>query len=120
MSAALAWLERRWLPVSLGLLLLTTGLSLLPAARMPAAAAAHDKLEHLVAYAAIVLPIALARPRGWPAMIAGVAAWSWGIELLQPLVNRSQSLGDFATNLAGAALGLLLGLALGLALRRGR
>lgn len=112
MTAILAWLERRWLPVALGLLLLVTGLSLIPKAQMPEAAEAHDKVEHLLAYAAIVLPVAFARPRRWIAITAGVVAWSAAIEFVQPLVSRSRSFEDFLTNLAGVALGLACAAAL--------
>ena len=86
-----------------------------------ARAAGGDKTHHLIAYAALAGPVALAGPRGWGWVIAGLLGWSGAIELVQPLVNRWRELGDLAANGAGLALGAAAGAALRrLSRRRGR
>jgi hypothetical protein len=106
-------LMRLWLPITLALLLAITALSLSPLPALPPVAGS-DKQHHLLAYAAVAFPVALARPRGWPLWTAGLLAWSGGIELIQPYVNRYGEWTDLAAN----ALGLALGVGLALAARR--
>ncbi len=106
MTRALDLLRRRWLPLTLALAALVAWLSLIPETRMPGPAKAHDKVEHLIAYAALAFPAAFARPRGWPWVLAAVAAFSAGIELVQPLAGRAASLADLAMNMAGVGIGL--------------
>jgi VanZ family protein len=105
MTALLRLNARLWPWATLGLLAAVTLLSLWPRPELQAAAPGGDKLHHLLAYAALAAPVALARPRGWAWALAGLAAWSWGIELVQPLVGRHNSLADLAANVAGLGLG---------------
>jgi len=115
MTAPKRRLSRSWLPLTVVLLAAITALSLAPLPQGDGGVVARtDKLQHLIAYGALAMPVALARPRGWLAVLAGLAAWSGAIELLQPLVNRSAHLSDFAANI----LGLLLGAAAAAALHR--
>lgn len=101
MSHLLRFNARFWPALTLALLTVVTGLSLVPLAELPLPGAGQDKLQHLVAYGALAFPVALARPSRWAMMLAGLAAWSGVIELLQPLVNRSASVFDLAANVAG-------------------
>lgn len=112
MTAAFDLLERRWLALTLALAALVTALSLIPKAQMPGAAQSYDKIEHLLAYAAIALPAASAGPRGWPWVLVAILGWSAVIEVLQPLVNRATHLSDFLANLLGVALGVAFACAL--------
>ncbi len=98
---------RFWPALTFALLAAVTVASLIPRAELQAALPGGDKVQHLAAYAALALPAALARPRGWVWMLASFVAWSWGIELAQPLVNRTTHLADLAANVAGLALGTL-------------
>lgn len=50
--------------------------------------------------------------RGWPLLLAGILAWSIGIELVQPLVGRSRDIDDFLANSLGALLAVLVALPL--------
>jgi len=101
-------LNRRFWPLlTLALLAAITGLSLSPLPEMPAGAQ-NDKLNHFIAYAAVALPVALARPRMWPAVVAGLALWSGMIELVQPQVNRYGEWGDLAANVTGLGIGVIL------------
>lgn len=112
MTRALDLLRRRWLPLTLVLAVVVAWLSLIPETQLPGPAKANDKAEHLIAYAALAFPAAFARPRGWPWVLAAVAAFSAGIEVVQPLAGRSTSLADLAMNLAGVGVGLIAASAL--------
>jgi len=112
MQGLIDWNARRWLPSTLALAALVTALSLAPLPALPAAPPGGDKTQHLIAYAALAFPAALAGPRGWGWVVAGLLAWSGAIELVQPLVNRWRELGDLAANGAGLALGSAAGAAL--------
>ena len=75
-----------------------------------------DKLYHIAAFAALVLPAALLDPRGLRWVLPAGLALGLVIEILQPNVGREASAFDFLAD----AIGLALGTALGLALRRFR
>lgn len=84
-----------------------------------------DKLHHVVGFAALILPIAVLRPR-WLLVAAPVMLLYGGlIELIQPFVGRSCELADWLADGVGVALGSVFGGALHLAgrwlmrLRRG-
>jgi VanZ family protein len=106
MDPILAFNARWWPLATLALLVAVTSGSLIPAERMPPGGFTWDKAEHFVAYGALALPVALARPRGWGLVLAGLAVWSGAIELLQPLVNRRTDAADMAANLLGIGLGV--------------
>lgn len=99
--------NRFWPLVTLALLAAITALSLSPLPELPPGAQ-NDKLNHFIAYAALALPVALARPRFWLAIIASLALWSGLIELIQPQVNRYGEWADFAANAMGLGLGVVL------------
>lgn len=99
--------QRYWLVLSVLLLAVVTYGSLTPRMPLPEVMS-NDKLRHFLAYAAIALPIALARPRGWGWMLAGLLGWSIMIEFVQPLVGRSRDIRDFMANATGVGLGILL------------
>ena len=69
-----------------------------------------DKFHHIVAFAAMVLPVSLARPRWLPAAALLLAAYGGAIELMQPFVGRSCELADWIADLGGIALGAGMGL----------
>ncbi len=64
-----------------------TVLSLWPLENLPPVPGS-DKVQHLIAYAALMFPIALRKPKYWPLIGLLFIAWSGPIELLQPYVNR--------------------------------
>ena len=55
-----------------------------------------------------MLPAALRRPRYLWAFFLFYLAWSGGIELIQPYVNRYSEWGDLAANASGLILGWLI------------
>ncbi|MBF0219919.1 MAG: VanZ family protein [Gammaproteobacteria bacterium] len=96
-----------WLQLTVILLATITTLSLLPLEQLPDAPGG-DKLHHLVAYAALMLPVALRKPRGWLWLGLAFILWSGGIELIQPYVNRYGEWLDLLANAAGIFSGTLI------------
>ena len=101
---------RYWHVASIGLLVAITALSLSPLPEFPAPdLISNDKLHHMIAYAALALPVSLARPRHWWLVLAGFLTWSGKMEILQPYVNRYGEWADLLANASGLALGGGLG-----------
>ncbi len=104
----LEFLRQRWAALALFFLTLITAGSLWPLAELPAVPGS-DKLHHLIAYAALSLPIAIRRHKFWLLLLLGCLLWSGAIELIQPYVNRYGEWADLAANFVGLVLGTLLG-----------
>ena len=85
------------------------GLSLSPLAQVPDVPGS-DKTHHLIAYAVLAIPTAIAMPgRAW--MMALLYIGLGGvIELIQPSVNRYGEWLDFIANLTGVLIGSVFGL----------
>lgn len=77
-----------------------------------------DKAQHTLAFALLVLPNACFNRRAFPITALAAALLGGGIELIQPLVGREASWGDFVADLMGVALGASLGTLLIQSLRR--
>jgi len=71
-----------------------------------------DKNHHLIAFAALALPLSFSRPRLAPWVILAAAAYGGAIEIIQPFVGRSGELLDFVSDAAGAVIGGAVGVAL--------
>lgn len=99
--------QRFWPVLVLVLLAIVTAGSLDSAQPLPGVLV-WDKARHFLAYAAIALPIALARPRYWGALILALLGWSIAIELIQPFVGRSRDVRDFLANATGVGLAVLV------------
>ena len=84
-------------------LVFVTFLSLSP--RVPSQSLGSDKLNHLLAYAAVAFPIAFVRPSRWLSLLFLCAIWSGLIELLQPFVLRSAEWLDLIANIGGILVG---------------
>ena len=103
---AINQVQQYGVPLS-GLFLLTiTVLSFIPVSQEPPMNNI-DKIEHLIAYAALTTPISLAyHPRQknifWFACI-----WGMLIEIFQPYVGRQADTMDAVINAVGAYLGIL-------------
>jgi VanZ family protein len=67
-----------------------------------------DKIHHLIAYALLVLPVALRKPDKWIWIALFFIAYSGAIELLQPYVNRYGEWMDLFANAAGLVCGLIM------------
>lgn len=86
--------------------------TLMPAS-VASAAPGGDKLHHFLAFALLVLPTAVIRPRWTVAAIVLAILYGWLIELVQPSFGRTYDLADLRADAIGAVIGGLLGLAIG-------
>ena len=107
MSVLLLFVQRYWALLSALMLVIVTLASLSPVAQLPSVPGS-DKTHHFVSYAAVVFPIALAKPKHWLSLALLVIGWSGAIELIQPYVNRYGEWLDLAANSAGVLIGILL------------
>ena len=99
-------LKNNWIPFSLFFLAVITALSLWPLKNLPPVPGS-DKIHHMIAYAILMLPTALRKPRHWKFIGVFFIAYSGGIELVQPYVNRYGQWLDLAANIAGLACGFI-------------
>lgn len=107
MISLISRIKTHWVFLSVFGTVVITVLSLYPLDNLPAVPGG-DKTHHLVAYAALMFPAALRKPKGWILVFVFFVFWSGGIELLQPYVNRYGEWLDMAANVAGLGFGLLL------------
>jgi len=68
----------------------------------------HDKILHLVAYATLVFPLVLRKPKYWPLILIGYAVFGVMVELIQPYVNHRKDVMDMLANMIGLACGSML------------
>ena len=108
----LNFIKTHWIPVTVVTLACITVLSLRPLETLPDVPGI-DKLHHLIAYAFLAIPVALRKPRRWIGICVLFIAYSGGIELLQPFVNRYCELKDLLANTAGVACGVIIAVGLG-------
>ena len=104
-------IEKHWALLTVCLLLIITRLSLLPLDSLPSAPGS-DKIHHLIAYAALVFPVALRQPNRWLWFVVFFIGYSGLIELIQPYVNRYGEWLDMLANTAGVMCGVALATAI--------
>ncbi len=96
-----------WLPFSLFILTVNTILSLYPLESLPSVPGS-DKSHHFIAYAALIFPAALKKPKYLPFIGVFFVGWSGAIELMQPYANRYGEWLDLAANTGGVVCGFLI------------
>ncbi|AWB56969.1 VanZ family protein [Colwellia sp. Arc7-D] len=101
------FIKRFWQAITLVVLILITVGSLFPVEHLPAAPGS-DKTHHFIAYCALMLPVALRRPKYWLAFALLFIIWSGLIELIQPHVNRYGEWLDMAANAGGVLIAIVL------------
>lgn len=101
-------IQSYWQMITVLTLVTITTLSLWPVANLPVVPGS-DKTHHFIAYAALMFPVALRKPRYWLMIGLFFIAWSGMIELIQPYVNRYGEWLDLAANTGGITVGLLAG-----------
>ncbi len=106
MNTLINLIEDYWLFITMFLLAVIATLSLWPAEHLPQVPGS-DKSHHFIAYGALMLPIALRKPKHWLWIALVFAALSGTIELIQPYVNRYGEWLDMAANVAGLACGIV-------------
>jgi len=107
LKSVLNLIQIHWLLFTIVIALIITGLSLYPVESLPPVPGT-DKTHHFIAYGALAFPIALARPKNWLFLIAGLLVCSGVIELVQPYVNRYGEWLDLGANGLGLVVGTLI------------
>lgn len=107
MYRLLAFIKRNWVVLALLQLVAVTALSLWPLDHLPPFPGS-DKTHHLIAYAAVMFPVAMRKPDNWLILALMIMAYSGGIELIQPYVNRYAEWLDLAANCAGVTGGVVV------------
>ncbi len=107
MIALLVLIRKYWIFTTLFTLTVITVLSLRPLASLPPVPGT-DKAHHFIAYAALMFPTALRKPKYWQIITLSFIGWSGAIELIQPYVNRYGEFEDLAANVAGLGCGFLV------------
>nr|WP_275099817.1 VanZ family protein [Sedimenticola hydrogenitrophicus] len=103
----LTLIKTNWIFLTLFTLAAITALSLWPLKNLPPIPGT-DKTHHLIAYAALMFPVALRKPDRWIVLGLLFIAYSGVIELLQPYVNRYGEWLDLAANTTGVICGLIV------------
>ncbi|MFQ3251754.1 MAG: VanZ family protein [Loktanella salsilacus] len=110
-TATVAHNRTVWLLLSFGLAVTIAALTLMPQASMPVGPQGVDKLYHMAAFATLIFPTALLRPK-WCLRFGCLAILYGGlIEAIQPIFGRSADMSDFWADGLGVAMGIFLGLA---------
>ena len=107
MNMILALIKKYWLSCTLFTLTAITVLSLHPLETLPPVPGT-DKTHHFIAYATLMLPTALRKPKHWVLIVLLFIVFSGAIELIQPYVNRYGEWKDMLANIAGLACGLII------------
>ena len=101
------FIQKYCLHITVFLLVSITTLSLWPAAHLPSAPGS-DKTHHFIAYAALIFPTVIKKPKYYLIICIGLFTFSGLIELIQPYVNRYGEWLDMLANTGGLFCGWLL------------
>ena len=93
--------------------LLIGALTLIPLP-VPQGVPGNDKTHHVIAFAVLMLPLAILSPRALIWLLPAAIAYGGLIEIIQPYAGRFREWQDFQADVVG----VLIGVALGLAIRR--
>ncbi|MBT3201521.1 MAG: VanZ family protein [Phycisphaerales bacterium] len=104
MHKLLNFIRLGWIAITVVMLAGITALCLLPSAGLPSAPGT-DKSHHFLAYAVLVLPTALRKPKKWMLFGLFFIAYSGVIELIQARVGRSGEWADLLANTLGVVAG---------------
>ena len=107
MNKLIALIKNNWLALTLVSVVTVTISSLWPVDQLPQVPGT-DKLHHVIAYAMVMFPIALRRPERWVWFGLLVVAYSGGIELVQPYMNRYAEWLDLLANSAGVVSAVVI------------
>lgn len=107
MNRILNLIKAYWVALTVVILVAITVLSLTPVAELPEVPGT-DKSHHFIAYALLMLPTALRKPKKWLLIALFFIAYSGGIELVQPYVNRYGEWLDLLANTGGLVCGIVL------------
>lgn len=91
--------------------LLIGALTLIPLAA-PQGVPGNDKINHVIAFAVLMLPLAILSPRALIWLLPAAIAYGALIEIIQPYTGRSREWQDFQADVVGVLIGVALGLAI--------
>lgn len=100
-------IQKYWLYITAIIAVSIATLSLWPVAHLPSVPGT-DKTHHFIAYAALMLPAALRKPKHLLTIIFIFLTFSALIELIQPYVNRYGEWLDMIANALGLVCGFIL------------
>ncbi|ABM04468.1 conserved hypothetical protein [Psychromonas ingrahamii 37] len=103
----LTMMRHYWFACTVAMLTVITLLSLNPMSDLPSVPGG-DKMHHFIAYALLMFPVALKKPKHWLFIALLFLFLSGGIELLQPLVGRTNDWLDLSANWTGIMFSILL------------
>lgn len=89
---------------------LLTVVMLWPLNQSPPAPEGSDKVVHLIAFAALIFPLAQSKRFGHVIIFIGASVYGGVIELIQPSFNRSMDINDWIADMVGVAIGIGCGL----------
>ena len=107
MKVLITLIKQYWLFLTFFILTLIIIFSLKPLDTLPGVPGT-DKTHHFIAYAALMLPTAIRKPKYWLLIALLFAIGSGAIELIQPYVNRYGEVKDLMANVGGLACGLII------------
>lgn len=107
MKVLLTLIKQYWLFSTLFILTLIIILSLRPLDALPAVPGT-DKIHHFIAYAVLMLPTGIKKPKHWLLITLLFVVCSGAIELIQPYVNRYGEFEDMVANVTGLGCGLII------------
>ena len=98
------------IPITLIVTLSLTVTMLWPLDTPPPAPDGSDKFVHIIAFAALSMPLSRTGRFGLLPVFVGASSFGGLIELIQPIFNRSADMNDWGANIIGVALGIICGL----------
>jgi VanZ family protein len=101
-----------WAAITVALAAAIAYLTLVPRPPSPVQFPHVDKLYHALAFAALVFPTTILRPRWWGRMAVLAIGYGALIELVQPLFGRDAEWLDLVFDGLGVAVGTLAGVLL--------
>ncbi|NJN48055.1 MAG: VanZ family protein [Candidatus Competibacteraceae bacterium] len=107
MRVLLTVIKTNWIAFTLVTLAAITVLSIWPLDEFPPVPG-NDKTHHFIAYAALMFPAALSKPKRCLLIAVLFVAYSGSIELVQPYVNRYAEWADMIANTTGIVFGIIL------------
>jgi len=107
MITLLTKMRSYWFACTVFTLTVITLLSLKPMVDLPSVPGG-DKMHHIIAYALLMFPVALKKPKYWLLIGFLFFCLSGLIELLQPFFFRRGDWLDMSVNFFGIMLGILL------------
>lgn len=100
-------INKYWALLTITLLIAISFLSLWPLEKLPGVPGT-DKTHHFIAYAVLMFPTALRKPKNWKIYGICFVGYSGLIELVQPFVNRYGEWLDMLANMSGVMIGICL------------